>query len=162
MSKRYLVLFVGLIAVLLAACGGSTPQEVTYDINMTEYAFAPENLEFKVGQEVTLNLINSGQLVHEIMFGRQVMKMDNRPAGYMEDMFEVGGVEPEVHMEEEAEHEHEEEMHEGFMVVIPENGTGTMKFTVTKEMLGEWEMGCFEQDGVHYDAGMKGRVTVTE
>lgn len=35
-------------------------------------------------------------------------------------------------------------------------------FTVTEEMLGEWEMGCFEQEGVHYDAGMKGKVTVSD
>jgi uncharacterized cupredoxin-like copper-binding protein len=161
-SKRIVFLLVGLIALILVACGGSTPEAVTYDINMTEYAFAPENLEFKVGQEVTLNLTNSGQLVHEIMFGREVMTMDNRPAGYMEDMFEVGGVEPEVHQEEEHEHEHDEEMHEGFMVALPEDGSGTIKFTVSREMLGQWEMGCFEQDGVHYDAGMKGRVTVTE
>jgi uncharacterized cupredoxin-like copper-binding protein len=27
-------------------------------------------------------------------------------------------------------------------------------------MVGEWEMGCFEQDGVHYDAGMKGTLVV--
>jgi hypothetical protein len=29
-------------------------------------------------------------------------------------------------------------------------------------MLGDWEMGCFEQDGVHYDAGMIGAVSVTQ
>jgi uncharacterized cupredoxin-like copper-binding protein len=160
-SKRFIFFFVGLIALLITACGTSTPQPVSYDINMTEYAFDPNNLEFKVGQEVTLNLKNSGQLQHEIMFGRQVMMMNNRPAGYMEDMFEVGGVVPEVQQVGEPEEE-EGEMHEGFMVALPQDGTGTIKFTVTKEMVGDWEMGCFEQDGVHYDAGMKGTVTVTQ
>jgi hypothetical protein len=29
-------------------------------------------------------------------------------------------------------------------------------------MLGEWEMGCFELDGVHYDQGMVGTFIVTE
>lgn len=162
MSKRFLFLFVGLIALLLAACGGGgTPEPVSYDINMTEYTFAPDNLELKVGQEVTLNLTNSGQLVHEVMFGRNVMMMDNRPAGYQEDMFEAGGVTPEVLQVDEPEEE-EEEMHEGFMVAVAESGTGSMRFTVTEGMVGEWEMGCFEQDGVHYDAGMKGTVTVTQ
>jgi uncharacterized cupredoxin-like copper-binding protein len=160
-KRQFTPIFLSAVALILAACGGGTPDSVSYDINMTEYAFAPENLQFKVGQEVTLNLTNSGQLPHEVMFGREVMKMDNRPAGYMEDMFEAGGVEPEVHQEGEAEHEHEEMMHEGFMVVLPEDGTGTIKFTVTEGMVGKWEMGCFEQDGVHYDAGMKGSVTVT-
>lgn len=162
MKKLFIPMFLSVIALILVACGGGTPETVSYDINMTEYGFAPENLEFKVGQEVTLNLINSGQLQHEIMFGRDVMMMDNRPAGYKFDIFETGGVEPEVHQEGEPEHEHEEEMHEGFMVALPENGTGTVKFTVTEGMVGKWDMGCFEQDGVHYDAGMKGTVTVSQ
>ena len=79
-----------------------------------------------------------------------------------QDMFEAGGVEPEVHQEGEPEHEHDEEMHEGFMVALPEDGTGTIKFTVTEGMVGKWEIGCFEQDGVHYDAGMKGSVNITQ
>jgi uncharacterized cupredoxin-like copper-binding protein len=150
------------LVMILAACGGEAPQKVILDIDMAEYSFTPERLNFKVGQEVTLNLSNSGQLIHEIMFGREMMKMDNRPAGYVEDMFEAGGVEPEVTQESEPEHEHEEEMHSGFMVALPPDGTATMKFTVTAGMLGDWEMGCFEQDGVHYDAGMIGSVSVTE
>ncbi len=161
MKKLFVPMFLSVIALILAACGGGTPESVSYNINMTEYAYAPENLQFKVGQEVTLNLINSGQLQHEVIFGREVMKMDNRPGGYMVDMFEAGGVEPEVHQEGEAEHEEEEEMDEGFIVTLPEDGTGTIKFTVAEGMVGKWEMGCFEQDGVHYDAGMKGSVTVT-
>ena len=160
MKKLFVPMFLSVIALILAACGGGTPESVSYDINMTEYAYAPENLQFKVGQEVTLNLINSGQLQHEVLFGREVMKMDNRPAGYMVDMFEAGGIEPEVH--QGGEPEHEEEMREGFIVALPEDGTGTIKFTVTEGMVGKWEMGCFEQDGVHHDAGMKGSVTVTQ
>jgi uncharacterized cupredoxin-like copper-binding protein len=154
-------MFVTLV-VILAACGGTPPEQVSFDIDMTEYSFTPERFTLKVGQEVTLNLSNSGQLQHEIMFGREMTKMDNRPAGYMEDMFEAGGVEPEVTQQGEPEQEHEEEMHSGFMVAVPADGTATMKFTVTEGMLGDWEMGCFEQDGVHYDAGMIGSVSVTE
>lgn len=148
--------------IILAACGGGATQAVSYDIDMAEYSYSPERLSLKVGQEVTLNLSSSGQLQHEVMFGREVMKMDNRPAGYTEDMFELAGVEPEVTQDGEPEHEHEEEMHSGFMLALPVDGTATMKFIVTKEMLGEWEMGCFELDGVHYDAGMIGSVSVTE
>ena len=160
MKKLFVPIILGVFTLVLVACGGGTPESVSYDINMTDYAYSPENLNLKVGQEVTLNLINSGQLQHEVMFGREVMKMDNRPAGYMVDMFEASGVEPEVH--QEGEPEHDEEMHEGFMVALPIDGTGTIKFTVTEDMVGKWEMGCFEQDGVHYDAGMKGIVTVTK
>ena len=162
MKKLFVPIVLGVVALVLVACGGGTPESVSYDINMTEYAYSPENLNLKVGQEVTLNLINYGQLQHEIMFGREEMKMDNRPAGYRVDMFEASGVEPEVHQGGEPEPEQDEEMHEGFIVVLPIDGTGTIKFTVTEDMVGEWEMGCFEQDGVHYDAGMIGSVTVTK
>ena len=162
MKKSLVIIIFCAAAFLAAACGGSeTSDTVSYNINMNEYNFVPERLTFRVGQEVTLNLTNSGQLQHEIMFGREVVKMDNRPSGYEVDMFAAGGVEPEVAQVGEPEHEHEEMMHEGFMLALPEDGTGTIKFTVTEGMLGDWEMGCFEQDGVHYDAGMKGSVTVT-
>ena len=160
--KAYAAGLLAVFVLVLAACGGGTPAAVSYDIDMAEYSYSPEKLNFKVGQEVTLNLSNSGQLQHEVMFGREMKKMDNRPAGYTEDMFEAGGVEPEVTQQGEPEHEHEEMMHTGFMAALPPDGTATMKFTVTEGMLGDWEMGCFEQDGVHYDAGMIGMVSVTQ
>ncbi len=162
MKKVFIASLLGVTVLILAACGGggASAEPVSIDIEMNEYTFTPERLELKVGQEVTLNLINTGQLQHEIMFGRDVVKVNNRPAGYEVDMFESAGVEPEVTQVGEPEHE-EMEMHEGFMVALPVEGTATMKFTVTEEMLGEWEMGCFEQEGVHYDAGMIGSVNVT-
>lgn len=160
MKKVYVVGLLLVVGIILAACGGGTPEAVSYDVDMNEYSFIPAKLDFKVGQEVTLNLTNSGQLQHELMIGRDVVQMDNRPAGYQVDMFEAGGVEPQVtHV---GEPEEEGEMHSGFMVPVPMDGSATIKFTVTEGMLGDWEMGCFEQDGVHYDAGMKGTVTVTQ
>ena len=164
MKKVYAVGLFAAMAVILAACGGEAQQVVSFDIEMKEYTFTPEKLNLKVGQEVTLNLSNSGQLQHEIMFGREMMLVDNQPAGYMEDMFDAGGVEPEVTQVGEPEHEldHELEMHSGFMAALPPGGSATMKFTVTEGMLGDWEMGCFEQDGVHYDAGMIGSVSITQ
>jgi hypothetical protein len=68
-------------------------------INMAEYAFAPPDLEFQVGQEVTPHLTNSGALEHEIMFGRDVMMTDGMPNGYMVDKFESAGIEPVVTVE---------------------------------------------------------------
>lgn len=167
-SSILIPVMVLVFAILLAACGGagSTPEPVTYTIEMTEYAFSPDTIEVKVGQQVTLNLVNKGQLVHEIMFGQSVMMMDNRPSGYQVDMFEKAGTEPEVTMMGDMsmeEAEHEEEGHSGFMVVVSENGgEASMTFTVTEEMVGEWEMGCFELQGVHYDQGMKGKFIVTK
>jgi plastocyanin len=163
MRQRLLFILIVFIAVLLSGCGGQqTLEPVTYTIEMTEYAFNPDSIEVQVGQEVTLELINLGALEHEIMFGRDVMEMGGKPSGYMLDMFEHAGVEPVVTMMEgmgEAEHEEE---HTGFMVLLQKTGdAATLTFPVTKEMVGEWEMGCFELDGVHYTSGMKGVFIVT-
>jgi plastocyanin len=183
------------IPLILAACGSQSPPEpLEMTIDMKEYAYTPADLEFQVGQEVTLHLTNSGALEHEIMFGRDVMMTDGLPNGYMVDMFETAGVEPEVsvemsdeehtegdehsedeehtegdeHIEEEEHMEEGEDMedehaHSGFMVTVPvSHDTYTMSFTVTEEMAGEWEIGCFLLDGVHYNSGMVGSLTVKE
>ena len=93
-------------------------------INMEEYAFTPADLEFQVGQEVTLHLTNSGALEHEIMFGRDVMMMGGMPNGFNVDMFETAGVEPVVSVEmsmetdsEGEEHTEEDEHSEDTLVV---------------------------------------------
>lgn len=159
-NSLLLALLLGL-AIIATACSIQTPEPVSFRIEMTEYAFNPNHIEVKVGQRVTLELVNLGQLQHEIMFGRDVVFKDNRPFGYHVDMFAVGGVEPEVTLHVEMEGEEEEEEHEGFMVILPKNGdTATITFIVTKDMVGEWEIGCFEQDGVHYESGMKGTFVV--
>jgi plastocyanin len=172
-NKRILISISVLGLVFLAACGGSKepPLPIEVTIEMSEYAFSPADLEFQVGQEVTINLINVGSLDHEIMFGRDVAMMDNRPSGYEIDLFEVAGVEPTVSMMEgemadmDDEHEEgeEEDMgHTGFMVLVPAaDDMYTITFTVTEEMLGEWEIGCFELEGVHYSAGMFGTMIIS-
>ena len=209
MKKIFWITLLAAIPLILAACGSQAPPEpLEMTIDMTEYSYTPADLEFRVGQEVTLHLANSGSLEHEIMFGRDVMMTDGRPNGFMVDMFESAGVEPvvTVEMSEGGEHEEDEHMegdehtedehmegdehtedehmdeegeqmegmegdehmeegehaHSGFMVTVPAaKDTYTMSFTVTEDMLGEWEIGCFLLDGVHYDSGMVGTLNVT-
>jgi plastocyanin len=152
------------IPLILAACSSQAPPEpLEMTIDMKEYAFTPADLEFQVGQEVTLHLTNSGALEHEIMFGREVMMMDGMPNAFTVEMFESAGVEPVVSTEksEDTEHEEDEHAHSGFMVKVPvTHDIYTMSFTVTEDMVGEWEIGCFLLDGVHYNSGMVGALTV--
>ncbi|MEK6220925.1 MAG: hypothetical protein N2D54_01595, partial [Chloroflexota bacterium] len=53
---------------------------------------------------------------------------------------------------------------DGALMVMLDAGAknATVTFTVTKDMIGEWEMGCFQLDGVHYTSGMVGSFTVTK
>jgi uncharacterized cupredoxin-like copper-binding protein len=100
------------ISLIVAVCSSQAPPEpLEMTINMAEYAFAPPDLGFQVGQEVTLHLTNSGALEHEIMFGHTVMMTDGMPNGYMVDMFESAGIEPVVTVEKSEDGEHEEGEH---------------------------------------------------
>jgi uncharacterized cupredoxin-like copper-binding protein len=149
-----------LTSALLAACSPSKLEPVTIPIEMVEYTFTPSSIEVKVGQEVTLELNNNGLLPHMLMIGREAKTVDNLPSGYTTDLFESAGVKPTV-KGGTVEGQEGEQAHTGFNVVLAANGDqATVTFPVTKEMVGEWEMGCFEQNGVHYIAGMKGTFTV--
>ena len=106
---------------ILTACSSPTPEPVTYTVEMSEYAFTPGTLEAKVGQQVTINLVNKGALEHEIMFGQNVKMTDNHPDGYMLDMFLKAGLEPSINtMEGMVGDMHHE--HSGIMVTL--NNTG--------------------------------------
>lgn len=226
MKKILIVL--SILTFILVGCSSSEAGPVELTIDLAEFSYAPNNIELKVGQEVTLTITNTGALRHEIMFGRDtVMMADGIPNGYELDMFEFAGVEPGGMMlmdaddheeegmdmegmdmegddqvedgmdmegddnEEEGmdmegeEHEddgddHEEEgmdmegmemegeeedhdMHAGYMTTIDINGgTTTITFTVTEDMVGVWEYGCFLDKGTHYAAGMVGTLTIVE
>jgi len=165
MKKHGLIQLLLITSILLAACAQQTPEPVTYTIEMSEYAFSPDTIEAKVGQQVTLELVNKGTLTHEIMFGRDMMMMENRPDGYQSDIFQRANVEPQVTMMQGGMGDIGDSGHgaghSGFMVVLPKTGDkATLIFTVTNDMQGEWEIGCFSQEGVHYDAGMKGKFVV--
>lgn len=173
-------------AFVLGACGSNPPEPADVTVVMDEYSFTPDTLEFQVGQQVTLTLVNTGELEHEIMFGKHVTKENGQPSGYLIDLFEIASVEPAVsmHMDEdhgddehsegeeahEAEEQHEDEephmddehAHGGFMVLVPAGDEEyTITFTVTKDMVGEWEIGCFLLDGTHYTGGMHGTMKIT-
>lgn len=164
MKKFGLILLLVALSITLAACAPQTSEPVTYTIELSEYAFTPNVIEAKVGQQVTLELINRGVLEHEFMIGRDAMMMNNRPGGYRVDMFQMANIEPQVMMPDEMSGMGDASGradHSGFMVVLPKtDDRATLTLTVTKDMTGEWEIGCFSQEGVHYDAGMKGKFVV--
>lgn len=157
-SGFYWLIIVGL--AVLTACAQATPEPVTYTIEMSEYAFTPGTIRAKVGQQVTINLVNKGALEHEIMFGQNVKMIGNQPDGYMQDMFLKAGIKPTIKamggMAEDMNHGHS-----GYMVTLSKTGDeGSLSFRVTEEMVGEWEMGCFALEGVHYASGMIGKFIV--
>jgi plastocyanin len=67
-------------------------------------------------------------------------------------------------MDDESEMAEDEHMDEEMdvMVVREPAQTATITFTVTEASIGDWEFGCFEEDGAHWDDGMRGTIVVEE
>jgi uncharacterized cupredoxin-like copper-binding protein len=198
--NRSKIALLGLLVMVLSACGGGPPPDANITIVMDEYTFEASDIELKVGQKVTFTLENVGQLDHELMIGRTVTSdSQGRPSGYAEDLFVIAGVMPELvgggsimdhgdgHSMEEMDHSDEADMEDmdhgdeeaadsadadehdmdamagGVTMLFQPVGSDSSQvtFTVTEDMLGDWEMGCFQLDGVHYTSGMVGTLTVT-
>ncbi|GBD08047.1 hypothetical protein HRbin22_00276 [Candidatus Thermoflexus japonica] len=162
MKRVFWTLFGPLILGLwLGACapGGGGPLAV--QIAMSEYQFEPNVVRVKAGQEVRLTLVNKGKEAHELMVGRNVVTHEGRPAGFAQDFFEGISVRAErggkpIDLKELMEEE--EEGAHGFMVALePGEEPVTLIFTVPSDKVGEWEMGCFENDGSHWQLGMQGK-----
>lgn len=52
---------------------------------------------------------------------------------------------------------------QGWMVLnTVDSGQTVIEFTVPESAVGEWEFGCFQDKGSHYDDGMRGRVIVVK
>ena len=160
MKRTHIFMLVVIAALTLAACN-SSPPPAEFTIEMTEFAFTPDTIEVQVGQKVVLHLTNEGALAHELMIGRNVMMMEGAPEGFEHNMFEKQGPEIMGGSDERdmgsmggADH--------GFMVSIPQGGEDTtLTFTVTEDMVGEWEIGCFSDGGSHYTQGMTGKFVVS-
>ncbi len=169
MNKIYLTLVIGAGLLLLSACASASLQPLEVNMTMSEFAYSPNVIEAKVGQQVTINMMNTGALQHEIMFGRNMKINGNgQPNGYEMDMFSIAGMDPRVTfggmggMDEGMMMGESSMQHSGYTVVLPTGSqTAQVTFMVTEDMVGDWEFGCFEQNGVHYTAGMVGRMTVT-
>jgi len=65
MRKRIIVTAF-LLAVLLTSCRAGGPS-TTIDVTTTDFAFTPNTFTVPAGQEITLNVINNGAVVHNFV-----------------------------------------------------------------------------------------------
>lgn len=172
----------------LAQAPGLGPSE--YQIVMDDYSFSPNRLTWRAGDTVTLTVLNRSSsrpgVPHEIMFGRRPLQEDGtlgpiQGDGFEEQLLDGATVElvsgdgvtmimaetarltgvdpmslmpPDMNMAGGA-------MRPGmdFMAVVAARGSLTFRFQVP-DRPGEWAFGCFQQDGQHYQNGMRGLVEV--
>lgn len=126
-------LFVFALAFVLAACagGGGAAQATTLEVDMVEFMFSPKEYTVPAGQQITLNLTNSGALEHNFIILRKGVAVTSSanpvPAGDI--LFEA---------------------------VVGAGQSGT--FTFTLEEAGDYEVICSVPG--HLEAGMVGKITV--
>jgi hypothetical protein len=60
----------------------------------------------------------------------------------------------------EDDHMEDDHMAHGFMVMRPPGERAELTFVVPVDASGEWEIGCFEEDGAHYDDGMRSKLII--
>ncbi|MDK1029496.1 MAG: hypothetical protein QGD96_09235 [Anaerolineae bacterium] len=151
--------------------------------------FNPESIVLTSGQTVTIILENQGEKDHEFMIGRDVIYNDDgAPDGFTIDFFEGWTDQVEVKLgmgamlmidgetvmmdggmdmdmgDGDMDMDMDMDMdHMGWMVMdTAGSGKTTITFTVPDGLTGEWEMACFEDNGAHYDDGMRGTVIIVE
>lgn len=159
----------------------------TYKILMTDYKYSPDHMVWRVGDRVTITLIEKSearpQKPHEFMIGRTPRTEETVFGIHQEDGFETpffsgvtieimsgSGLQmlmpgkavltglPAMQVMSPGPMGEMEEM-TGFMPLVGAKGHLTFSFTVPDKP-GEWTYGCFQQDGQHFLNGMKGTISI--
>ena len=65
--KKTLFVLLAMFTVMVPACGGGGGASTTMDVTMTDFMFQPAQFTVPAGQEITVNAVNSGAVVHNIV-----------------------------------------------------------------------------------------------
>ncbi|MEJ5224889.1 MAG: cupredoxin domain-containing protein [Anaerolineales bacterium] len=133
--KKNLFLFalVLSLSLFLAACGGAgSSADTSIKVDMVEFMFTPDTYTVPAGQEITIELKNSGAIEHEFV----IMKFGTEVSQPFDD-----DDEPNIYWEHE----------------VPAGQTETVTFTAPTEP-GTYQVVC----GIagHMEAGMVGKLIV--
>ena len=133
-----------LALLLLSACAPTavpTPQIKTVTINVKEFAYAPAQINAKVGEAIQINFVNAGSVLHDFSIQKIALKGKAVAVGDSHDMSGMSGMakeDPAVHVAANA------------------GKTGTVTFTPTEA--GEYEFNCTVAG--HKAAGLVGKLIV--
>jgi len=131
--KRIIIVFMAvLLSLVLTACGGGGPT-TTINVTMTDFPFTPNPFTVPAGQEITLNVTNTGAVVHNFI----IMKLGTTAGATYEDDDDAN-----VYWEERD---------------IQPGGDFSVTFTAPTEP-GEYEVVCRTEG--HIASGMVGKLIV--
>lgn len=127
-------------------------------VRMGEFYFKPEVVRVKAGQEVRIDFVNDGKIVHEFMAGREVEMHEGKAETFEKDFFKGMDVKQMGQHMESGSMKGMEAADHGMEVELQGGERASLSFTVPTDRNGEWEIGCFVPG--HYEAGMKGKLIV--
>ena len=130
--KKILVVLLAALALTLSACGGSGAASTTINVTMTDFMFQPALFTVPAGQEITVNAVNTGAVVHNIV----IMKFGQTVG----DMFDDADL-PNIYWEME----------------LDPGESGNATFAAPTEP-GEYEIVC--RTPGHFAAGMTAKLVV--
>ena len=130
--KRTLIIMAVLLSLMLVSCGGAGPS-TTINVTLTDFQFAPNQFTVPAGQEITLNVVNTGAVVHNFV----IMKLGTTAGDAFDDDDEAN-----VYWEE---------------VDIQPGGDISTTFTAPTEP-GEYQVVCRTEG--HIASGMVGKLIV--
>ena len=131
--KRIIIVFMAvLLSLVLTSCGGGGPT-TTINVTMTDFQFTPNQFTVPAGQEITLNVTNTGAVVHNFI----IMKLGATAGATYEDDDDAN-----VYWEERD---------------IQPGGDFSVTFTAPTEP-GEYEVVCRTEG--HIASGMIAKLTV--
>lgn len=130
--KRLLYLMIGLLTLTLASCGGGGPT-TTINVTLTDFQFTPNQFTIPTGKEITLNVVNTGAVVHNFV----IMKLGTTAGPTFEEDDDTN-----VYWQERD---------------IPPGGDITATFTSPTEP-GEYQVVCRTEG--HIASGMIGKLIV--
>ena len=130
MKRIFVPVLLGCV-LILSGCGGAGPS-TTIDVTMTDFQFTPNTFTIPAGQEITVNAVNNGAVVHELVIFK-----------------------PGLTAGEEFGPEDEENIY--WEVEVEAGQSTTVKFTAPSEP-GEYYVTCGTEG--HLKAGMVASLTV--
>ena len=132
------VILIAVLALALAACGGSAVKTAQITVTMKEFAYAPNPITVAAGTPVEITLVNEGAVEHDFVI-EVISVTDVSMDGAMED-HEMSG-------------DHEEfDLHTS----TPAGETSTLTFTPTEP--GTYQIFCSVPG--HKEAGMVAELIV--
>jgi uncharacterized cupredoxin-like copper-binding protein len=129
--KRNLFILVALLSLTLSACGAAGPSS-TINVTMTDFQFTPKEFTIPAGQEITVDVVNNGAVIHEFV----IMKSGQTVGDKFDD---------------------EDEANIYWEVELQPGASTTATFTAPADP-GDYQLVCGTAG--HLEAGMIGKIIV--